>query len=218
MKRVILSILFLGLSTALFADITIVQKVASGPIMGQPGKNTTMKQYYKGSKSRIDTDESSFIIIDVQAGKMYTVDNSKKQVMVMSREMMNKTMELGMTMMGGGDFQVSKTGKSDTVNGFKCEEYQIVSKALSAVSCVSTDVDMKELEPFRAFSQDIVGKALSGLPGLSVRAQFKLTLMGQDVAGSSEVLSIARDPVPDSLFVIPPDYQVKQLDLPSLKP
>lgn len=218
MNRVLLSILFLGLSTSLFADLTIVQKVASGPILGQPGKNTTMKQYYKGSKSRVDTDENTFIIIDVQAGKMYTVDHSKKQVMVMSQEMMNKTMELGMTMMGGGNFQVNKTGKSDTVNGFKCEEYQIASKALNAVSCVTTDVDMKELEPFRAFGQDIVGKALSGLPGLAVRSQFKLTMMGQDVSGSSEVVNITKDAVPDSLFVIPADYQVKQLELPSMKP
>jgi Domain of unknown function (DUF4412) len=217
MKNLLLSIVFVVLSTSAFADLTIVQKVVSAPVMGQPGKNGTMTQYYKGTKSRINTDQNTYMIIDVKEGKMFTVDTSKKQVMVMPREMLNKTAEMGMMMIGGGKFSVNKTGKSDTVNGYKCEEYSITGKSLNITSCTTTDVDLKELEPFRAFGQDIIGKALSEVPGLSVRSQFKMSLMGQEITGNSEVVSISKDPVPDSMFVIPPDYQVKEMNLPALQ-
>jgi hypothetical protein len=216
MKKVLLLLFFAGLSTSAFADLTIVQKVVSSPMMGQPGKNGTMTQYYKGTKSRINTDANTYMIIDVKDGKMYTVDSSKKQVMVMPREMLNKTAEMGMMMMGGGNFSVNKTGKSDTVNGFKCDEYVITGKTLNITSCATTDVDMKELEPFKAFGQNIVGKALSEVPGLSVRSDFKMNIMGQEIAGNSEVISVSKDPIPDSMFVIPADYQQKEMNLPAM--
>lgn len=211
-----LLLLFTVLSTYVFADITIVQKMATGPIMGQPAKDTTLTQYYKGTKSRIDSSPSSYVVIDLEAGKMYTIDTAKKQVVVMSRDMLQKTMEMGMMMMGGGNFSVNKTGKTETINGYKCEEFSVTGKALNLTAWMTQDVDVKELEPFRAFGQDIVGKAMAGLPGMAIKSDAKISMMGQEINASTQVLSISRESVPGSLFVIPADYEVKEMALPKM--
>jgi Domain of unknown function (DUF4412) len=216
MKKIMLLMLFSVLSTYVFADITIVQKIATGPMMGQPGKDMTVTQYYKGSKSRVDSGPQAYAVIDLQAGKMYTVDKTKKEVVVMSREMIHKTMEMGMMMMGGSNFTVNKTGKSDTITGYKCEQYTVVGKSINVVAWVSQDVNVKELEPFRSFAQDFIGKALAGLPGIAIKSESKFTLMGQEISGSSQVLSISKDSVPDSLFVVPADYRVKEMAMPKI--
>jgi Domain of unknown function (DUF4412) len=216
MKRLLFFLMFAALSTSASADISIVQKVVTGPVMGQPAKNMTLTQYYKGNKSRIDSGPDNYTIIDLDAGKMFIVDKSKKQVTVMTREMLNKTVQMGMAMMGGTDFSVNKTGKTETVNGFKCEEYTVTSKALNMTSCVTQDIDAKELDAFRAFSQDIIGKAMSNLPGVPVKSQSKISLMGQEISGSSEVESISKDSVPDSMFVIPADYKMNEMSVPQM--
>ena len=217
MKKIILLLLLTAaLSTSAFADMTIVQKITTGPLMGKPGKNITATQYYKGTKSRIDSGPDTFALIDLTAGKMYTVDKTKKEVIVMSREMIHKTMEIGMTMLGGSDFTVNKTGKLDTINGYKCEQYTIAGKSMNVVAWVSQDVDVKELDPFRSFAQDFIGKALAGLPGIAIQSESKFTLMGQEISGSSQVLSISKDSLSDSLFVIPADYKIKEMALPNL--
>jgi hypothetical protein len=216
MKRLLFFLMFAALSTSASADISIVQKVVTGSVMGQPAKNMTLTQYYKGNKSRIDSGPDNYTIIDLDAGKMFIVDKSKKQVTVMTREMLNKTVQMGMAMMGGTDFSVNKTGKTETVNGFKCEEYTVTSKALNMISCVTQDIDAKELDAFRAFSQDIIGKAMASLPGVPVKSQSKISLMGQEISGSSEVESISKDSVPDSMFVIPADYKMNEMSVPQM--
>ncbi len=216
MKTVTLLMLFTLLSTHVFADITIVQKMATGPMMGQPAKDTTLTQYYKGTKSRIDSDPNSYVVIDLEAGKMYTVDKANKKVTVMSRDMLQKTMEMGLMMMGGGNFTVNKTGKTETISGYKCEEFAISGKTVNINAWMTQDVDVKELEPFRAFGQDIIGKAMAGIPGLAIKSDAKVSMMGQEIAASTQVLSISRDSVPGSLFVIPADYEVKEMALPSM--
>jgi hypothetical protein len=216
MKKLFFLLIAITFATVLHADMTVVQKVVSGPIMGQPGKDMTLTQYYKGPKSRIDISPTSYMIIDTAEGKMYTVDTTKKTVTVMSREMLAKTVEMGMSMMGGSNFNVNKTGKTQTINGYKCEEYTVTSPNMNIDAWVTQDVDIKELEAFRGFGQDLIGKAMASLPGLSIKSESKINLMGQEITGNSEVTSVTKDPVPASMFVIPADYQVKEMAMPKI--
>jgi Domain of unknown function (DUF4412) len=216
MKKLLFLLIGISFATVLHADMTVVQKVTTGAMMGQPPKNMTLTQYYKGPKSRIDINPTSYMIIDTTEGKMYTVDATKKTVSVMSREMLAKTVELGMSMMGGTNFNVNKTGKSQTINGFKCDEYTVTGSTVNIDAWVTEDVNVKELEAFRGFGQDLIGKAMAGLPGLAIKSESKINLMGQEMTGNSEVVSVSKDAVAASLFVIPADFQVKEVNLPKM--
>ena len=47
--------------------------------------------------------------------------------------------------------------------------------------------------------------------GMIIRSESKMTIAGRDVTSESEVISIKREPVADSIFVIPAGYQVMEM-------
>src|ERR1044072_7713615 len=81
MKKAFLLLLFVCMSATAFADMTIVQKVHAGPMMGQPAKDMNVTIYVKGKKERMDyTERPVSLLIDLDTGKMYQIDHEKKQV------------------------------------------------------------------------------------------------------------------------------------------
>ena len=215
MKK-ILFLLFVLSVTPLFADITIVQKVASGPVMGQPGGTDIMTMKIKGSKARIDhTNSKSFQIVDLSEQKVYTADPDKKTVMVLPLDMMK---QVGSAVMGtaGGTINFKKTGRTEKINGYNCEEYTMSSEGMMKLSgnlWVTKDFDTGEYGPFKEFSESFLKgmKANNAPEGMTIRSNTKMSLMGQDISASNEVQSVSREPVPDSAFTVPADYTKQEM-------
>lgn len=222
MKKLILTLIFLVMPLILVADMTIVSKVETGPMMGQPGHKGITTTYVKGNKAKIELRAGESTIVDLTTGKIYIVNDPKKEIMVMTKEQLNQLGGMVNQLGGAGKMQadVKKIGPSRTVNSFKCEDYQVnVTGIISikSVQCLSTDVDIKEFEPFKPFTEQwgnmLEGFDPSKLPGIPILSRGKLSIMGQEVANNSEVVSISRDPIPDSVFAIPTGYKTVEAPL-----
>jgi len=226
MKQWLALLLLLGCSCAAFADMTIVQHIKTSPMMGQPGKDTEMTMYIKGQKARMQTkDTANYQLMDLQSNKMFIVDPTKKQVMVVNPDTMEAASKMFSQMNGGKEpkIDVQKTGKSDTVSGYKCEEYAITASggmlSMNSIQCVTKEVNTAEFEPFRKYAEGVM-KMIGGakgnidIKGLPVRNAMKLSLMGQTMDSMTEVLSVSTSTISDDMFSYPPDY--KAVDMPSM--
>jgi len=174
----------------------------------------TMK--IKGSKARIDhTNSKSFQIVDLSEQKVYTADPDKKTVMVLPLDMMK---QVGSAVMGtaGGTINFKKTGRTEKINGYNCEEYTMSSEGMMKLSgnlWVTKDFDTGEYGPFKEFSESFLKgmKANNAPEGMTIRSNTKMSLMGQDISASNEVQSVSREPVPDSAFTVPADYTKQEM-------
>lgn len=219
-------ILFLlaGLAQITLADMTVVQKLKSDLMPGTQ-QDSTMTMTVKGQKARIDLPASQMSsIIDAKAGKMFTLMHKQKQVMVMSLEDIKKSAAL-VTQSEPDKTKsvVKKTGKVDTIQGYKCTEYEFTGGGdnPAKIKCwITEEVDDSEMEVVRSF-----GGRMGGLfgfnnvqkpKGMVIRSESKMNIAGRDITNESEVLSIKRTAVADSVFVIPADYQM--MELPAFNP
>jgi hypothetical protein len=204
-----------------FADTTIIQKVESGAMMGQPATNTVQTMRIKGSKARIDHQNmAQYQIVDLAAKKVYMVDTDKKQVMVMGLDMMNAAGAMFKQMNQNAQMNVQNTGNTRTVNGFKCTDYVVsMSGAMSINSkqCVTTDVDSSDFEAFRPYAEGVM-KMFAGddaatkmPPGISVVSETDMSIMGQKVSSRTELQSVKKEDIPASLFAVPEGFEVKEM-------
>ncbi len=218
MKRVFALLFFLFITAPAFADLTYVQKIHSGPIMGQPAKDMTLTTYIKGKKERSDAGPGQWILVDLDQSKMYMVDDTKKSVFVGTLDQMKQMMG---KMMASQNVKatVQKTGKSETVNGIECQEYSLSTTGqgmmlVNGTFCMTESVSA-DYEPFKEFGQDwmrmLGADELAKLKGVPVKSATKISIMGQSMDSTTEVVSISHDTVPASKFVIPADYKVQEM-------
>ena len=70
------------------------------------------------------------------------------------------------------------------------------------------------------FSKDLA-KQFGGLPddvkGFPVVADTKMTIMGQNMTSHSELVSVSKESIPDSVFVVPADYKTTEMPKPNIK-
>ena len=218
MKRILcLPILILFCAVSL-ADITIVQKIETGAMMGQPAKNLTVSMYVKGTKARIETKEAqAYQILNLETNKIYNVNPAEKKVMIMSMDLMKHAGDM-MGQMGEMKADMKKTGATSEVNGFKCEEYVVtISGPISGVTteCVTQDVDTSEFDKYRDFAMNFAkmmgSNKMPEIKGLPVRTISKMSIMGQNMESKTEVQSISTKAIADSMFVVPSDYTVQDV-------
>jgi len=218
MKRIFCLPLLILFCAVCLADITIVQNVQTGAMMGQPAKNLTMTMYVKGTKARIETKESpNYQILDLQTNKIYNVNPAEKKTMSMSMDLMKHAGDM-MGKMGEMKTDVKKTGASSEVNGFKCDEYVVTITGPisgSTTECVTQDVDTSEFDKFRDFAMNFAhmmgSDKMPQIKGLPVRTASKISLMGQSMESKSEVQSISTKSIEDSIFTVPPGYAVQEM-------
>lgn len=216
--KTLLFVMMLGLlSTLCFADMTLVQKVQTGAMMGQPAHTDTMTWAIKGSKARMDFGKISQII-DLDAHKIYRIDAANKVVMVTSTELPKETSDAIAKIGNDTKFDVHATGKTETVDGYKCAEYVMtMSGPMSMVSTywMTQDIDATEYQRFRTWGMQIPANketdTLSSMKGVPVKSTSKITLMGNVIDGSSEMQSVSNASVSASLFEIPKDYKVMEM-------
>jgi Domain of unknown function (DUF4412) len=221
--RTLLFLILFGLVSALaFADMTLVQKIQTGAMMGQPVNTDTMTLVIKGSKARMDFSSRKISqIVDLNAHKIYRINVEKKQVMVTSTDLPEANSDVVSKIASDTKIDVRKTGDTATINGYKCEEWVVTMSgpmSMTLSSWVTQDLDWKEYEPFKSFGLEMPKTKGSGsmaeMKGISIKSTSKMTLMGEVIDSSTEMQSISHDTVSASLFEIPKDYQV--MDMPKM--
>jgi hypothetical protein len=221
MRNFLIMVAIMIVTNFSFADTTIIQKVQSSAMMGQPATNTVQTMRIKGPKARIDHQGmAQYQILDLAGKRVYMIDTDKKQAMVMSLDMMNAAGAMFKQMNQNAQLNVQNTGNTRTINGFKCTDY-VVSMAggmsVNSKQCVTTDVDYSDFEAFRPYAEGLM-KMVAGdegasklPPGLSVVTETDMSIMGQKVSSKTELQSVKKEPITADIFEIPAGFEVKEM-------
>jgi hypothetical protein len=202
---------------------------------GTPPTPTTFSIFAKAGKLRFELPEKlmgargatmlgakAYIIFDSAAKKIYIVSDAQKQVMVID---LNKSGEQ-LKGFGGGPSaphpgapstpqgpptKITKTGKYDTVAGYKCENWDITREHREGTVCVAQ-------EGISWFSIPMTGIPTEHLWAVELLdgKHFPLRFVGYANDGTTEenrieVTKIDKHSLPDSEFTYPPTYKVIDL-------
>lgn len=219
--KTFLFVVWFGLGSAMaFADMTLVQNVQTGAMMGQPAHSDTMTWAIKGSKARMDFGKISQII-DLDAHKVYKIDAANKHIMVMSTDLSKETADMISKVGEDTKIDVRNTGKTETIDGYKCQEYVMtMTGPMSMVTTVwmTQDIDSKEFERFKTFGMQMPkmkgSESMADMKGIPIKSTSKTTLMGKVIDSSTKMQSVSSDAVSASLFDLPKDYKV--IDIPTM--
>jgi hypothetical protein len=205
---------------------------------GQPTDAATpLAVMVKSGKARVDIPESlaksagpmaanakGYGIFDSAAKKVYIVLDPSKQVIVVD---LNKVGEQAKAMNPGatrGDKpgatpqaappKVTKTGTFDTVAGYKCENWEVMSDHHEGTACVASDGFSWLTLPMSAL--DGVPTEKLWMADLLDGKHFPLRFVGYEKDGKTEsgrveVTKIDKKSLPDADFTYPPTYA--QVDL-----
>jgi hypothetical protein len=196
------------------------------------GQNVPISLLIKGSKVRFEVPEQlaksspgnpfgdkAYVILDSPDKKLFIVSDPKKEAIVLDLNTSGQTIGA----LGGGPphgpgapppgpaTKVTKTGKYDTVAGYKCENWDIASDHREGTVCVADEgaswlsIPMTGIPTEHAWMLDLAdGK------------HFPLRFVGYQKDGTTEearveVSKIDKKALPDTSFQVPAGY--KQVDL-----
>jgi hypothetical protein len=196
------------------------------------GQNVPVSLLIKGSKVRFEVPEQlaksspgnpfgdkAYVILDSPDKKLFIVSDPKKEAIVLDLNTSGQTIGA----LGGGPphgpgapppgpaTKITKTGKYDTVAGYKCENWDIASDHREGTVCVADEgaswlsIPLTGIPTERAWMLDLAdGK------------HFPLRFVGYQKDGTTEetrveVSKIDKKSLPDADFQVPAGY--KQIDL-----
>jgi Domain of unknown function (DUF4412) len=199
---------FLALGLSARADLTIVQKVEMG---STPGEMTIR---IKGDKVRVDPAPQISMITDNKTGDTVTLMHSEKKALRMSGEKMKAAAEMVNKFTGGASPAASPKltplGRKEQVNGMSTELYSIdtpVGKATYYIAPNYPDA-AAILQEMQATQPAALASAATNMPGFrdlpGVPVKIEMDAQGRHIVMT--LLSLKRDPIPASEFVIPPGY------------
>jgi hypothetical protein len=194
------------------ADLTIVQKIeGAGPVT-----EVTMK--IKGDKARLETGADVTTIVDTKTGNVMTLMNSQKRFIEISGDKM-KAMAAMMgqaapPQSGGEKPKLTPTGKKETINGFETEEYVSSGADTKATYWLAMNFPdgpavLKQMQVMSssALSASMGAPVQPDFPGVPIRS--RVTVQGKEI--TSTMSSVKQDPIPETEFLVPKDFQKTQL-------
>lgn len=192
------------------ADLTMVEKVDG--VSGAPTQVTIM---VKGDKMRIDSTPKVSAILDGKTGELVTLMNDQKRAIRMSAEKMKAAAAMMSKFNGNtNDVAANKpkpTGRKETINGYEAEEYVMDSGTLKASYWLAPKFpdgaailhQLQALKPEIWKSANPNAASFSDFPALPVRTVVDLGGMKM----TTEIVSVKQDPIPDTAFTVPADFQ-----------
>jgi hypothetical protein len=197
-----------------------------------PTTPTTMAALIKNGKFRFDLPEKltegragrmlgpkAYAIFDSGAKKLSVVSDARKQVIVID---MNKSAEQIKSFGSrpgepgaapqGAPPKITKTGKYETVAGYKCEDWEISGDQREGTVCVA-----HEGISWFAIPAAVIPSERAWMLELFDGKHFPLRFISYAKTGGAEetrleITKIDKKTLPDSDFAYPPDYRVMDMD------
>ena len=215
MKRIALFFLFAAIAS-LRADLTLVQKV---DMAGTPGEMTIK---FKGDKVRIDPAPQMSMITDAKTGDTVPLIHAERKVVRISGDKMKAAAEMVKKFAGSTPAEqksrLTSLGRKETVNGMPTDVFTTDTAVGKATYYIATDYpdgaaimkEMKTAQPSALANSGTNVPDFRDLPGVPVKIEMD-TVRGHVVM---TLVSIKRDPIPNSEFSIPADYtEIKMPDI-----
>lgn len=193
------------------ADITIVQNVKQEG--GQKGVDMNMTIEVKGQKARIDVNPEISTIVDLSSGDSLSLFHTRKAAMRLPGAAIKAMQAKVQEQAGEPKVETPKaTGRTETINGFACEEYETSVDGRKVQLWLTKDAPdaQKALRQLSALSgktdplNSVIEK--NQLPGFPVRTIVD-TPMGKV---TTTVVTVSPNEIDESKFVIPSDYKEMQ--------
>jgi len=186
------------------ADITFTQE-----ILQPDGKKMTSVAKIKGEMMRTDIGPQASAIVNIKTGDMITLMHDQKMAMKIPGSALKALQQQAKEEMGSTE--TSKpvaTGRTETINGFKCEEYTLTHSGAKMTVWLTKDIPdatavMKQLDSLSSEANPFQG-AFKGIEGFPVRTSVEIPGSGPMVM---TVLGINRDALPDAEFATPSGYR-----------
>ena len=220
MRPAVYSVLLLLWIASARADLTIVQKVEGAPQSG----DVTVK--IKGDKERIDTPSQPTRIIDGKVGEMIDLLSEKKAFIRISAAQMKaaaETMEkFDTSKPDTATPKLTPTGKKETISGYETEEYVYETPGFKASFWIApkypgASAILKQLQaPFAgAWKPSNLGMPnYTDFPGLPLKTVISV---GENEV-TTTITSVKQDPLNDSEFTVPKDFEEMKRPLPTPPP
>jgi hypothetical protein len=223
MKRTLPLLTLIFTIAAAHADLIIEQKMESAMMNG----NVTLK--VKGDKMRMDMTAgpagAMSTIMDMGTGDSITLMHAQKMAMKVSgaqTKQMMEAMKQKREAAGTAAPKLEDTGKKEKVGDYNTEIFTWTGSGVTQTLWVSKDVpnyesikkQMMKLNdsPFGGVAKGM-SPDMDKLPGIAVKTQMEMPQMpGQKI--TTTLVSVKEQPVEDSTFEAPKDYQ--QMAQPSL--
>jgi hypothetical protein len=207
-------------------DFTIVQKVEGKEVQGKRQANEiTLK--LKGDKIRMEATPQITMIVDGRTGDTITLLNDQKRIVHISGDKAKAIAEMAAKYSGTTTEKpkLAATGKKMTINGYEAEEYVADGKKFKArywiaPSFPNSAAIMKQLQTNIPAAWNDLAKGMTDyrdLPGLPLRTE--VTVGDENIV--STVVSVKTDPLVDSEFLPPKDFQevkIPNVDMSADKP
>ncbi|MFV0416601.1 MAG: DUF4412 domain-containing protein [Chthoniobacterales bacterium] len=210
-------VLVLSASCA-FAGIQVSQRVQ---VDGSNKMDTVITTMLEGDKMRVDMGEETSSIIDSKTGDVITLMHSQKMAMTLPKETIDIAKQSAKAMTGDlGKKSVSykKTGQTEKINGFDCEEIIATmtdengKEDQSATMWIASNAPLSD-EMKKMFNN--IGDQFGGLPSNSEAAiqelnGFPIRMIYKNPDGSITTittLSIAEKDIPADSFEVPKSYR-----------
>lgn len=193
------------------ADITIVQNVKQEG--GQKGADINMTIEVKGQKARIDVNPEISTIVDLSSGDSLSLFHTRKAAMRLPGAAIKAMQAKVQEQAGEAKVETPKaTGRTETINGFACEEYETAVDGSKVQIWLTKDAPdaQKALRQLSALSgkSDPLNSVIekNQLPGFPVRTVVD-TPMGKV---TTTVVTVSPNEIAETRFVIPSDYKEMQ--------
>ena len=195
-------------AASLRADLTLVQKV---DMAGTPGEMTIK---FKGDRVRVDPAPQMSIITDTKTGDTVTLVHGEKKAMRISGDKMKAAAEMVKKFAGATPAEqkskLTPLGRKETVNGMQTDVFTTETAVGKATYYIATNYpdqaaimkEMKTAQPSALANSGTNVPDFRDLPGVPVKIEMD-TARGHVVM---TLVSIKRDPIPDSEFSVPADY------------
>lgn len=200
------------------ADLKIVQKTHTGGIMGQPPQDQNQIIYATSKYIRQEIDSKMIFIFDGDSGKMIMLNTDSKEYSVIDPAKLKGFMEMAAGMMGEikasatPTQQTSKVGKWNT----KLWKIKLTSNMFSMDMDIFATTEIKMPGVYENFQkkwgllQGAMAKMVEEMQkveGYPVKSVGKMTIMGQSIETTTEVLEVSTAKLADSLFQIPAGFK-----------
>jgi hypothetical protein len=165
----------------------------------------------------LDHNSKSYTELSMDLGKAAGIQDMPAEERAQFQNFMKNMMKI--------DISVSETGESKTINGWKCRKYiQKIETAMGpSVSNIwatrEIDIDQDLYARFTASllaqqpglreSMDAMIAEMKKIKGISVLSETTMTLMGQEIKSSTELIECREAKAPAGTFDLPGGYKKK---------
>ena len=219
------------LATAAQAGIYLESEVVAKGMPNRPDGTSIDRSYYTSGAFRIELGSSRIIIMDFNTMTMYHLDPGsmtyrETKLNELADKMSNIDPEAQKKMMGSilGTMQVTPTGETKTIEGYKCKKYNVSFMSMPSEYWVTKDVEaygeLKELYSGMAKSFE-ANPMLSEMNVMGIMSKvdgFPVQIVRQSMGGQtvSTVKKMEKKNLSEDLFKVPKGYTLKESTRPKL--